>query len=240
MNNEINTDTYTPLEELSGKAMRVAAFCRSAITEGPPSIIQLLYEAMVSRYPNWTFAGCYGGKADMEKSECCQGGLPQLMADCKAGKIGLVLTKSPQSISRNLVDCIAIINELKALSPPVGIYFEHYNMLTLHSEIEFTLAAIHESDNKTALRSGLNMMPHYRFNLLKAVRTSKGMTQQEVANLAGVHLRQYRRYECGERSLYKAAFWTGIAICNALDIRPERLLWAASPELSACSHVFER
>jgi transcriptional regulator with XRE-family HTH domain len=61
------------------------------------------------------------------------------------------------------------------------------------------------------------------FNELKHIRKSKGMTQQAVADAAGISLRQYQRFDGGERVLRNASFRVGMAISKALDIRPEEL-----------------
>jgi transcriptional regulator with XRE-family HTH domain len=54
--------------------------------------------------------------------------------------------------------------------------------------------------------------------MLKTVRISKGMTQQNVADEAGIGLRQYQKFESGERKLINASFWTGAAVLQALGI----------------------
>ena len=46
-----------------------------------------------------------------------------MIADCKAGKIDIILTKSVSRFARNIVDCIGIARELALLSPAVGIFF---------------------------------------------------------------------------------------------------------------------
>ena len=63
-------------------------------------------------------------------------------------------------------------------------------------------------------------------NLLKKARRYKGMTQQEVADAAGVHMRHYQMFKCGARDLLNASFRIGMAICNTLDIEPEALILA--------------
>lgn len=54
-----------------------------------------------------------------------------MIEDCKAGKIDLIVTKSVSRFARNVVDCIKYARDLRALSPPVGIYFETENINTL-------------------------------------------------------------------------------------------------------------
>ena len=60
-------------------------------------------------------------------------GMQQLIEDCKAGKIDLILTKSIARFARNIVDCLSVIETLKNLDPPVGVKFEADNIYTLDS-----------------------------------------------------------------------------------------------------------
>jgi len=66
--------------------------------------------------------------------------------------------------------------------------------------------------------------------MLKCARKSKGMTQQQVADAAGIRLRPYQRFEYGERDLAGASFRIAFAICKALDIDPEEILRDAVDE----------
>jgi len=44
------------------------------------------------------------------------------------------------------------------------------------------------------------------------------MTQQQVANKARIQLRQYQRFESGERNLTSSSFNIGCSVLEALDI----------------------
>lgn len=65
-----------------------------------------------------------------------------MIEDCKAGKIDLIVTKSVSRFARNVVDCIKYARDLRALSPPVGIYFETENINTLSQNGELLLPSI--------------------------------------------------------------------------------------------------
>ena len=51
-------------------------------------------------------------------------------------------------------------------------------------------------------------------------RKEKGLTQQQVADRAGINIRQYQRLESNERSLAGTSFRIGLNICRALKIDP--------------------
>ena len=55
---------------------------------------------------------------------------------------------------------------------------------------------------------------------IKIARESKRLKQLEVANILGLSLRQYQRYENGEKELGEAPFQVGMAICELLELDP--------------------
>ncbi len=54
--------------------------------------------------------------------------------------------------------------------------------------------------------------------VLKKRRKQLGLTQQEVAEKAGIHLKQYQRFENGERELTDASFMTTYQVLKALEM----------------------
>ena len=55
-----------------------------------------------------------------------------MIADAKAGKIDLIITKSVSRFARNTVDSLTTVRELKEIG--VEIYFEKENIYTLDSK----------------------------------------------------------------------------------------------------------
>lgn len=58
--------------------------------------------------------------------------------------------------------------------------------------------------------------------ILLSRRQQLGLTQQQVANRAGIKLVQYQRFERGERSMASASLRIGMAICDVLKLDPHR------------------
>jgi len=56
--------------------------------------------------------------------------------------------------------------------------------------------------------------------MLRKARLRKGLSQQQVATLAGVHIRQYQRIEYGERPMGSINMRFGLAVCAILEINP--------------------
>ena len=60
--------------------------------------------------------------------------------------------------------------------------------------------------------------------MLRKARQRKGLSQQQVAVIAGVHIRQYQRLEYGERSVGNVKMHFGLAVCAILEIDPFELV----------------
>ncbi len=60
--------------------------------------------------------------------------------------------------------------------------------------------------------------------VLRARREQLGLTQQQVADMAGIHFSQYQRLEAGESSLSSYTMKAGLAICAILLLNPYEFL----------------
>lgn len=54
--------------------------------------------------------------------------------------------------------------------------------------------------------------------IIREHREDLGMTQQQVANKVGITVRQYQRYESGEKSIYSASFQIGVRLFKILRL----------------------
>ena len=64
----------------------------------------------------------------------------KMIADCEAGKIDMIITKSISRFARNTVDCLTTIRNLKALKTPVEIYFEKERLYSLDEKTDMVLS----------------------------------------------------------------------------------------------------
>lgn len=60
---------------------------------------------------------------------------------------------------------------------------------------------------------------------LKQHRLTMGYSQQEVAVLVGIQIRQYQRLEYGERRMSSTSMRLGLAVCAVLKIDPYQLIF---------------
>ena len=67
------------------------------------------YEEFVLKHPNWKLVKIYADKGISGTSTKHRVELNQMLADSRAGKIDLIITKSVSRLARNTVDCITIV-----------------------------------------------------------------------------------------------------------------------------------
>lgn len=100
------------------------------------------YEDYVKRHSNWDLVDIYADEGISGTSLKHRDSFNRMIADCNAGKIDMIVTKSVSRFSRNIVDCISTVNELKMRTPPVGVLFENEQIFTLDNKSEMSLSFI--------------------------------------------------------------------------------------------------
>lgn len=60
--------------------------------------------------------------------------------------------------------------------------------------------------------------------MLKSLREERHLTQQQLADLAGIPLRQEQKYEYGEIKPENMALKTALALAKALKVEPKELI----------------
>ena len=114
------------------------------------------YEDFVIRHPHWDLVQIYADYGVSGTSLKHRDAFNQMIVDCKAGKIDLILTKSVSRFSRNVVICIEIVRKLAEQDPPVGVYFESehiYSMDENSNQALTFLSAMAEEESHTRSRS---------------------------------------------------------------------------------------
>lgn len=114
------------------------------------------YEDFVVRHPNWTLVKIYADEGISGTSMAHRDAFQQMIRDCKAGTIDLIVTKSVSRFARNVVLCVGIARDLAELEPPVGVFFESECIFSLNddSKMAFTFqAAMAEEESRIRSRS---------------------------------------------------------------------------------------
>ncbi|WP_312444751.1 recombinase family protein [Lacrimispora sp.] len=128
----------------SVQKLRVAAYCRVSTAQEE----QLLsYENQVNYYtkfinenPLYEYAGTYADEGISATNTKKRDEFKRMIADCRAGKIDMIITKSISRFARNTLDCLNYVRELKELG--IGIIFEKENINTLDAKGEVLLTIL--------------------------------------------------------------------------------------------------
>ena len=67
--------------------------------------------------------------------------------------------------------------------------------------------------------------------IIRQGRLARGYSQQRIATLIGIQVRQYQRLEYGETDVQKLAVRPALALCIVLGIDPIDLIFGSAPEI---------
>ena len=136
---------------------KVAAYAR--VSSGKDTMLHSL-SAQVSYYSNliqnqagWLYAGVYCDEA-LTGTKDNRNGFQQLLHDCRAGEVNLILTKSISRFTRNTVTLLETVRELKSLE--VDVFFEEQNIHTLSVEGELMLTILASYAQEESLSASEN------------------------------------------------------------------------------------
>lgn len=141
-----------------GHRLKVCAYCRVSTDEdnqaGSYELQVQNYTEMITSNEEWEFAGIYADEGISGTSTLHRENFNKMIELCKAGEIDLIITKQVSRFARNVLDSLNTIFMLRALSPPVGVYFEDIKVNTLDKTSDMvitvlSLVAQEESEQKS-------------------------------------------------------------------------------------------
>ncbi|NLE56611.1 MAG: recombinase family protein [Lentisphaerae bacterium] len=97
------------------------------------------YSNLIQSKPEWIYVGVYADEAETGTKDD-RPEFMRLLADCRAGKIDLIITKSISRFARNTVTLLETVRELKSLS--IGVFFEEQNIYSLSGDGELMLSIL--------------------------------------------------------------------------------------------------
>ncbi len=125
------------------KLKRVAAYAR--VSCGKDAMLHSLsaqvshYSDMIQNTPGWKYAGVYADEA-ISGTKQNRPEFQRMLADCRAGNIDMIVTKSISRFARNTLTTLQTVRELRALG--VDIFFEEQNLHTLGGDGELLLTLL--------------------------------------------------------------------------------------------------
>lgn len=97
------------------------------------------YNSYIGSREDWEFAGVYADEA-LTGTKDNRPEFQRMLADCRDGKIDIVITKSITRFARNTVTLLATIRELRDLG--IDVYFEKENIHTLSADGELMITLL--------------------------------------------------------------------------------------------------
>src|SRR5690554_169923 len=152
------------------KLTRVAAYAR--VSSSKDAMLHSLsaqvsyYNRMIQSHPGWIFCGVYADEA-LTGTKDARDQFQRLLADCRVGKVDLIITKSISRFSRNTVTLLETVRELKGLG--VDVYFEEQNIHSLSSDGELILTILASYEQEESLSASENQKWRIRHNFRNGI-----------------------------------------------------------------------
>lgn len=136
------------------KLLRVAAYCRVSTEEeeqkGSFETQCSYYTEKIQSHDGWTLAGIFADDGISGVHTKKRDDFLAMIAQCKKGKIDLILTKSISRFARNTLDSIQYVRELKKQGISVIFEKENINTGTMTSEMILTvLSAFAQAESES-------------------------------------------------------------------------------------------
>ena len=150
---------------IENKVLNVAAYCRVSTRFEQQ---ENSYEAQIAYYTrkiglnkNWSLAGIYADEGKAATGTKSRDSFNDMIEDCYAGKIDLILTKSISRFARNTVDFLRVIRELK--DKQIRIIFEKENIDTMDSTGELLITIL----SSQAQEESRNLSENTRWGIVR-------------------------------------------------------------------------
>lgn len=147
--------------------LKVAAYCRVSTDSDEQATS---YEAQIEHYtefiqknPEWILAGIYADDGITGTNTKKRDEFNRMIADCEAGKIDMVITKSISRFARNTLDCLKYIRQLKGINIPVYFEKENINSMDSKGEVLLTIMASLAQQESQSLSQNVKLGIQYRY-----------------------------------------------------------------------------
>ena len=139
------------------KLKRVAAYAR--VSSGKDAMLHSLsaqvsyYSNLIQNHSGWQYVGVYADEALTGTKENREN-FQRLLADCRSGKVDMVITKSISRFARNTVTLLETVRELKNMG--VDVFFEEQNIHSLSADGELMLTVLASYAQEESLSASEN------------------------------------------------------------------------------------
>ena len=155
------------IKETNKPKLKVAAYCRvSTDTDEQAGS----YETQVAHYTDfinknrdWELAGIYADDGISGTNTKKREGFNEMINDCCAGKIDLVITKSISRFARNTLDCLKYVRMLKDKNIPIIFEKENINTMEASGELLLTIMASLAQQESQSLSQNVKLGLQFRY-----------------------------------------------------------------------------
>ena len=145
--------------EQNAQKQRVAVYCRVASDNEDHSAglaaQKAYYTEMVGQHPEWELAGIYADKGIATTDRKKQKEFKKMLTACGQGKIDIILVKSVSRFARNVMDCLDVVQMLKASG--VRVIFEKEGFDTSTEAGDFRIALFNELARRESESISMNL-----------------------------------------------------------------------------------
>lgn len=147
-------DSYIPAQP---RALRVCAYAR--VSSGKDAMLHSLsaqvshYSEMIQSHIGWVYCGVYSDEA-LTGTKSDREGFQQMLTDCRAGKIDMVITKSISRFARNTVTLLQTVRKLKSMG--IDVYFEEQYIHTISADGELMMTILASYAQEESLSASEN------------------------------------------------------------------------------------
>jgi len=147
------------------KLIRVAAYAR--VSSGKDTMLHSLsaqisyYSNLIQRHHGWQYVGVYADEA-LTGTKDTRENFQRLLADCRDGKVDMVITKSISRFARNTVTLLEAVRELKGMG--IDVYFEEQNIRAMSSNGELMMTILASYAQEESLSASENQKWRIRKN----------------------------------------------------------------------------
>ena len=121
------------------------------------------YSSLIQKNPEWEYAGVYADYAISGTGTKRREEFTRMIADCDAGRIDIVLTKSIQRFARNTVDLLNTVRHLKDLGIEVRFEKENINSMSGDGELMLSILASFAQEESRSLSENVRWATVKRF-----------------------------------------------------------------------------
>ena len=145
--------------EQNAQKQRVAVYCRVASGSEDHSASlaaqKAYYTEMVDRHPEWELAGIYADKGIATTDRKKQKEVNKMLTACGQGKIDIILVRSVSRFARNVMDCLDVVQMLKASG--VRVIFEKEGFDTSTEAGDLRIALFNELARRESESISMNL-----------------------------------------------------------------------------------